>query len=117
VKKKPKSSDYGLYKSLKELSSQLQTEGFSLSPEQLRDLKAQIAQEMSVHKSFKEIKNNTQRIVNYLAEYFDSFILLGYDSKGERVELRFCDTALKQDALIKFLEQIFIKFHRTPTEQ
>jgi hypothetical protein len=116
MKKKAKPSDYGLYKSLKELSSQLQTEGFSLSPEQLHDLKVQIAQEMSIHKSVKEIKNNTQKIVNYLAEYFDSFILLGYDSKGERIELKFCDTALKQDALMKLLEQIFIKYHRPSTD-
>ena len=104
-----KTDDYDLYKSLNSLSEQLSKEGFALTPEELGDIKHQISQELSFHKSIKEIKDNTDGIVHYLAEYFDTFILLGYDSKGERIVINFFDTPLKQDAIFKLLEQIFIK--------
>lgn len=116
MKKKSKPSDYDLHKSLNDLSSQLQKEGFGLAPEELQELKNAAARELSSHKSFKELKDNSERVVNYLAEYFDTFILLGYDSKGERIQLQFCDSALKEDALMKFLEQVFIKYHRQRNE-
>lgn len=115
-KAKPSKVDLDLTKSLDNLSKQLAKEGFSLTPEQLKDLKSTVAQELAIHKSIKEIKNSSKNIINYLGEFFDTFILLGYDSKGERVILQLCDSALKEDALAKFLEQTFIKYHRQKNE-
>ena len=110
-KKNDKPDDYDLFKSLERLSKQLQEEGYSLSPEELAYYKDSIDVKHVENKKFKDFENDVRNISNYLSEYLDTFIVLGYDLEGNRIVFRnHKDSSLKQDALFKLLEQTFIKF-------
>lgn len=104
-------SDYDLYKSLEKLSKQLSKEGYGLSAEELENLKSQLDYFQVNQKKLKDFETNIQTIINFMAEYLDTFIILGYDVEGNRIVFQHHqDSPLKQDALFKLLEQTFIKF-------
>ena len=108
---KKKESDYNLHKSLEKLSQSLDKEGFALSADELEYLKGQIDFEHVNDRKIKDFNANIKNIVNYMSEFLDTFIILGYDFEGNRVVFQnHHDSTLKQDALFKLLEQTFIKF-------
>jgi hypothetical protein len=104
-------SDYDLYKSLEKLSKQLSKEGYGLSAEDLENLKEQLDYFQLTEKKLKDFESNIETIINFLTEYLDTFIILGYDLEGNRIVFQHHqDSPLKQDALFKLLEQTFLKF-------
>jgi len=106
-----KKSDYNLHKSLEKLSQNLDKEGFALSADELEYLKSQIDFDHINERKIKDFNASIGHIVNYMSEFLDTFIILGYDFEGNRVVFQnHNDSTLKQDALFKLLEQTFIKF-------
>lgn len=106
-----KESDYNLHKSLERLSQNLSKEGFTLSLDELEYLKDQIDHEHINARKIKDFNDNIKNIINYMSEFLDTFIILGYDFEGNRVVFQnHNDSTLKQDALFKLIEQTFIKF-------
>jgi hypothetical protein len=103
-------NDYDLFKSLENLSKQLSDEGYSLTSEELDDLKDQIDYFQHNNKRLKDFEANAENISRYISEYLETFIILGYDLEGNRIVFQHHgDSTLKQDALFKLLEQTFIK--------
>lgn len=49
------------------------------------------------------------RIKAILSEYFDSFMLMGYDVNGKRVVLRHAKTNKDEDSLMEMIRYIFIR--------
>lgn len=106
-----KKSDYNLHKSLERLSQNLSKEGFTLSPDELEYLKNQIDYNHANERKIKDFNDNIKNIINYMSEFLDTFIIMGYDYEGNRVVFQnHNDSTLKQDALFKLMEQTFIKF-------
>lgn len=104
-------NDYDLFKSLESLSKQLSNEGYTLTSDELDDLKNQIDYFQHNNKRLKDFETNIENIVRYMSEYLETFIILGYDLEGNRIVFQHHgDSTLKQDALFKLLEQTFIKF-------
>jgi len=52
---------------------------------------------------------DADQIKNILSEYLDTFLILGYDTKGERVFVFNADTPAKKDALYEHFKSIFVK--------
>ena len=44
-----------------------------------------------------------------VAEYLDSFVLLGYNLEGERVMIRYFPTVKDSDAVMEFLKNVFFE--------
>lgn len=44
-----------------------------------------------------------------ITEYLDSYILLGYNTKGERILIQHVPVAKDQDAIMEFLKHIFVQ--------
>lgn len=44
-----------------------------------------------------------------ITEYLDSYILLGYNTNGERILIQHAPAAKDQDAILEFLKNIFIQ--------
>jgi len=106
-----KKSDYDLFKSLESLSDNLNKEGYAISPEEIEYLKEQIDYEHVNERKIKDFNTNVKNISNYLSEFLDTFIILGYDMEGNRIVFQnHQDSTLRQDALFKLLEQTFVKF-------
>jgi len=111
MSKEKKKNDYDLHKSLEDLSTQMNAEGFALSSEDMESLFENIDNEALNEKRIKSAEANIGAIMNFLSEYFEAFMILAYDLNGDRIVFQnHGDSSLKQDALFKLLEHTFIKF-------
>ena len=57
----------------------------------------------------KEVFRDLGIIKAFLTEYLDSFLLLGYDTHGEKIIIRECRTAKDRDSMNEFLKTAFIQ--------
>lgn len=48
-----------------------------------------------------------------ITEYLDSYILFGYDTKGERIIVQHATNARDRDAIVEFLKTIFVQQQQT----
>lgn len=63
-------------------------------------------------------ENNIQErdyhlLKSVITEYLDSYILFGYDTKGERIIVQHANSARDRDAIMEFLKTIFIQQQQT----
>jgi hypothetical protein len=55
------------------------------------------------------VKRDFSMLKDHIAEYLDSFLVLGYTMEGERVVIQAFKTSKDRDAMVEFLKTIFIK--------
>ena len=72
-------------------------------------LKEQIQAETIEFQNKKLKQINSDQIKSILSEYMNTFLILGYDTKGERVFVFKADSADQKDALYEQFKSIFIK--------
>jgi hypothetical protein len=55
------------------------------------------------------VKRDFSMLKDHIAEYLDSFLVLGYTMEGDRVVIQAFKTSKDRDAMVEFLKTIFIK--------
>ena len=55
------------------------------------------------------VKRDFSLLKDHIAEYLDSFLVLGYTMEGERVVMQAFKCSKDRDAMVEFLKTIFIK--------
>tara|TARA_R110000824_G_scaffold238613_1_gene427359 strand:- start:221 stop:550 length:330 start_codon:yes stop_codon:yes gene_type:complete len=76
--------------------------------DELRELvERALRQNITEKKVFKRRHDLAQRVSNILAEYLDSYILLGFDFHGKHVDLKAASTPQQIEALNSFLLKYF----------
>ena len=63
--------------------------------------------ERALKKVFKRRKDLAYRISNIIAEYLDSYILLGFDFQGRHIDIKSATTPQQSEALNSFLLKYF----------
>tara|TARA_R110001583_G_scaffold139389_1_gene291572 strand:- start:868 stop:1194 length:327 start_codon:yes stop_codon:yes gene_type:complete len=66
-----------------------------------------LKQNIKEKKVFKQRQDLAQRLSNILAEYLDSYILLGFDFHGKHVDIKAASTPQQIEALNSFLLKYF----------
>jgi len=76
--------------------------------DELREMVEQaLKQSLKDKKVFKRRQDLAQRISNIIAEYLDSYILLGFDFQGRHVDIKSASTPQQIEALNSFLLKYF----------
>jgi len=57
----------------------------------------------------KKRRPSEDMLMNILSEYMNGFVLVGYDTQGNRMSLKYAKNDSQEDALIEQLRCIFIK--------
>lgn len=60
----------------------------------------------------KEAEEYREHIEKFLREYLKSYVILGYDTHGERVLFTHADTSEEKDALLTYLTKYFIALNK-----
>lgn len=55
------------------------------------------------------IKRDFSMLKDHIAEYLDSFLVLGYTLEGDRVVIQAFKTPKDRDAIVEFLKTVFIR--------
>jgi len=66
-----------------------------------------LKQSIKDKKSFKRRRDLAHRISNLIAEYLDSYILLGFDFQGRHFDIKSASTPQQTEALNSFLLKYF----------
>ena len=66
-----------------------------------------LRQSIKDKKVFKRRQDLAQRISNIIAEYLDSYILLGFDFQGRHLDIKSASTPQQVEALNSFLLKYF----------
>ena len=81
---------------------------FQEDDEELREMvEKALKQTVKDKKVFKRRKDLAQRIGNIIAEYLDSYILLGFDFQGRHIDKKTAATTQQSEALNSFLLKYF----------
>jgi len=76
--------------------------------DELREMVEQaLKQSLKEKKVFKRRQDLAQRISNIIAEYLDSYILLGFDFQGRHLDIKSASTPQQIEALNSFLLKYF----------
>jgi len=76
--------------------------------EELREMvERALKQSIKDKKVFKRRKDLAYRISNIIAEYLDSYILLGFDFQGRHIDIKSATTPQQSEALNSFLLKYF----------
>ena len=66
-----------------------------------------LKQSIKDKKTFKRRQDLAHRISNIIAEYLDSYILLGFDFQGRHLDIKAASTPQQAEALNSFLLKYF----------
>ena len=81
---------------------------FHEEDEELREMvEKALKQSIKDKKTFKRRQDLAHRISNIIAEYLDSYILLGFDFQGRHLDIKAASTPQQAEALNSFLLKYF----------
>jgi hypothetical protein len=79
----------------------------SLNDAELRKSLDKWAKENQSENSIEE--RDYHLLKSVITEYLDSYILFGYDTKGERIVVQHANNSRDQDAIMEFLKTLFLQ--------
>ena len=83
-------------------------QNFQEEDEELREMvEKALKQSIKDKKTFKRRQDLAHRISNIIAEYLDSYILLGFDFQGRHLDIKAASTPQQAEALNSFLLKYF----------
>ena len=83
-------------------------QNFHEEDEELREMvEKALKQSIKDKKTFKRRQDLAHRISNIIAEYLDSYILLGFDFQGRHLDIKAASTPQQAEALNSFLLKYF----------
>jgi hypothetical protein len=79
---------------------------------------AELQKSLDVWVKENQTQNNIQErdyllLKSVITEYLDSYILFGYDTKGERIIVQHANNSRDRDAIMEFLKTIFLQQQQT----